>query len=285
MHTTKRRACVYKRKQTPLFTGLGVSPLCGPKMPFFPAFLADPFPDVDTRRAFDTLMQAGRATLVAYNRATTMFQRDASVAAGTALIPFNQDAQPFINKRTTQAAKEVEVALAAIQRHTNRTVASETQFKAESAALTEEVREENKQHTFTKQEEDKRHERRMATLDNKDKVAKASRDAEKAEEEALRQSLQKALDAAQAALLKELRLNTNFLLHSGVLSIENGVDGGAAVGGAAVGAGGAAAGAVAGADDDSELEEGEIRKNGPSLKRGRDDTDAGGPASKQGKLD
>jgi len=288
-------------KQAPLFAGLGVSPLCGSKMPFFPAFLSDPFPNMDTRRAFDTLIQGARATLVAYNRATSMFQTDASVAARTALIPFNQDAQPFINKRTTQAAKDVEVALAACQNHNNRTMASKTQFNTASAARIEKVREENKQHTFCRQQEEKRNERRLSTLDNEEKVANESRIAEKAEEEAIEKRLQKVLDTAEAALFVELRLNTKFLLSSGLLRTEHGANGGAAVGGAAVGAGGnptptvdvndvvdgggATAGTVAGAGDDTDFEEGEIRDNGPCLKRGRDDTDVGGPASKQGRLD
>jgi hypothetical protein len=177
---------------------------------------------------------------------------DPSVAAGTALVPFNQDVQPVINKRTTQAALAVEIAARACQEHVTNTTASQAQYKNVNAALAEKLRLENVQYAFTIQEEKNRHERRLATLHNQQKAVVVARTVVLKEEDAEAVKRTNVLDSAQEDLFTELEVNTSFLTSSGLLRrIDNGPAGGA------------------GAGDDDELEEGEIRRP----KRGRDDAD------------
>jgi hypothetical protein len=252
MHATKHKTSVYKKYQSPLFTGPGFSPLCGYKMSSFTAFFSDSFRDLDTNSMFDKLTQTARSAQALCNRATAMLlATDPSVAAGTALVPFNQDVQPVINKRTMQTSLAVETATKTCQQHVTHTTASQTQHENVNAALAEKLRLENVQYAFTIEEEKSRHERRLNTLHNQQKTAEVARTSVLKEEDAEAVKHQNVLDSAEEALLKELKVNTKFLTSSGLLRrIDNGPAGGA------------------GAVDDDELE-GEIRRP----KRGRDDDD------------
>jgi hypothetical protein len=235
------------------------------------------FRDFDASPVFDKLTQTVRVAQALCNRATAILHStDPSVAAGTALVPFVQDVQPVFNRRMMQATKAVTTATQACQKHRIDMTATEAADENANAAHDEKVRLENVKHQFTIQEENKRHERKIKTLDDEHKSAVADRTAIVKQEKAKGEKLQKVLDTAQDNLLQELRFSGGFLVTSGlVTTIKDSPAGGAAVG--------VDVSNAVGADDDNDLEEGEVRCG----KRGRDDSAddaAAGTASKKAKL-